>query len=322
MSKEKFSRYAAITSQALLIGWLAAQLIASLFQKSLLSGLIFDNSRKVNSWAVIALCLGALCVTAANLFICREKSKNAPLLISAITVGIMPIAVRIVHTAQLSSLNNSADIQADIFSTATVYFSAITAPLSYFFYAAAAVTVAAAAVYAFGGSETFPRKVSIVSQVVMIAWLALQLAVSIFQKNILSKMLYISESELDEIGKMTNYASIALCLGALCILAANFLICTEKGKLSPIIISAAATVVMPFITNYLDTIQQFSVNYGGSDAVYAFGAYRNIVAIISYLFYTGAAIAITAAAVNLFKSKEKAVSEASEEERYDFQRQE
>lgn len=301
MSQEKFSRSAAITSQVIIILWLAVQLLAGIFKNPLIEPFYYhDDITKINSWAVIVLCAGSLCMTAANFMICMKKYKNAPLLLSAIAGGLLPIAVRIAYVAQRSSLTS----MIAEFQTLSVYETYIVHPLSYMLYAGTVVTIAAAAVYAFGNSEAFPRKTSIASQIVLIVWLALQLLSSIFQKNALKLFIAMNEQLLDEVGKVTSYAAVVLCLGSLLILAANVLICSKKGKLSPLLISSITIELLPISAGRVMQMQNILAGYDSSDAVYVVGAYNSLVSMLSYLFYFGAVLAITAAAVNLFAEAE------------------
>lgn len=309
MRQEKFSRNAAITSQVIIILWLAAQLLGSIFKKLLLEPIYYhDDISKINSWKVIVLCVGGLCMTAANFMICRKKYKKAPLLLSAIAVGLLPIAVQIANVAQLNSITSMISEYQTLF----LYNMYIVQPLSYLLYAGAAVTIAASAVYAFGSSEKFPRKTSIASQTVFIIWIALQLLSSIFQKNTLR--LFISENEqvYAEVGKITSYAALVFCFGGLLILTANVLICRKKGRLSPLLVSSITTALLPITASRVMWLQNFLAGYESVDAAYAVGAYNSVVTILSYLFYVGAFLAIAAAAVHLFVSV-KAVPDKSTE---------
>lgn len=304
MSQAKFSRNAAITSQVIITVWLAVQLLAGIFQKSIIELLCrLEDIPKINSWAVIVLCVGSLCVISANLMICRKRGKNAPLLLSSIAAGLLPIAVQLSQIAQLNTLNNKSDINK--FVVAVVYNSDVVKPLSYLLYAGAAVTIAAAAVYAFGDSETFPRKASIASQTVFIVWTVLQLLSSIFQRNVILKICNLRESILDESGKITSYPAMALCFGGLLILAANVLICRKKGRLSPLLITSITTALLPIIAGLVMRIQNI---LAGFESVYVVGDYYNsIVITLSYLLYVSAVLAIAAAAVHLFADSNKNV---------------
>lgn len=301
MSQAKFSRNAAITSQVIVIIWLAVQLMASIFQKSLIEPICsFEDIPKINSWEVIVLCVAGLCVILANFMICRKKGKNAPLLLSAIASGLLPIAVQLANVAQFNSITS----MVSEYQALSVYDTYIVQPLSYLLYAGAVVTIAAAAVYAFGNSEAFPRKTSIASQIVIIVWIVLQLLLSIFQRNVILKIHNLYESMLDEVGKITSYAAIVLCFGGLLILAANFLICRKKGRLSPLLISSITTALLPIIASRVMQIQNILAGFESSDAVYVVGAYNSLVNVLSYLLYVGAVLAIAAAAVHLFADVE------------------
>lgn len=313
MPQGKFSRNTAITSQVIIIIWLALQLLASIFQKSLLADMMPRGSsemQKVNSWAVIVLCLGGLFIISANFMICRQKGKKAPLIMSSVTAGLLPIAVRLTDTVQAQSLNNADGIES--LQSLSVYRNYIVYPLSYILYVGAVVTIAAVAVYAFRGSETFPRKVSIASQIVIIVWTALQLLSSIFQKSVL-KLLGVSEQTIESAGKVNSYGVIVLCIGGFLILLANFLICVKKGRLSPLLIASITTGLLPTVAARLMNMQVIMASYESMDAFYVVSSYNVIVNILSYLRYIGAVLAIAAGAVYVFSKGEKGVPEQSGE---------
>lgn len=314
MSKEKFSRSAAITSQVIITVWLAVQLLAGIFQKSLVRYMVnySDEIPKVNSWSVIVLCLGGLCMTAANFMICQKKDKKAPLIVSAVTTGLLPIAVQIVNVAQLNSLTSAVE-EYQALSIYSVYVQT----LSYLLYVGAVVTIAAAAVYAFGDTDTFPRKASIISQIVIILWTALQLLSSIFQKHVL-KIFIADEQTIDEVGKITSYAAIALCFGGVFILAANFMICQKKGRFAPLLVTSITTALLPMAVGRLVRVQNILAGFDGLNAVYVVGSNNTIVNFLSYLLYGGAVLAIAASAVYLF-SKEESVVTAESNNVHDFE---
>lgn len=313
MPQEKFSRNTAITSQVIIIVWLAVQLLASIFQRSLLTNMVrFGDSEtpKVNSWTVIVLCLGGLSMTAANFLICQKKSKKAPLIMSAVTAGLLPIAARLANMAQFNRLNNADGIEN--VEALSVYSNYIVYPLSYLLYVGAVVTIAAAAVYAFGDSETFPRKASIASQIVIIVWTALQLLSSIFQRHVL-KIFLTDEQTINEVGKVNSYGALALCFGGLLILAANFLICVKKERIAPLLIASITTALLPMAVERVTNVQNILASYEGMDTFYVVSSYNNIVNSLSYLLYVGAVIAIAAGAVYIFSKGEKTVPVKSEE---------
>lgn len=319
MPQGKFSRNTAIVSHIIIIIWLALQLLASIFQKSLLADAMPRGSsemQKVNSWAVIVLCIGGLVIIAANFMICMQKSKKAPLIMSSVTAGLLPIAVRITNTVQFISLNNKDGIES--LQSLSVYSNHIVYPLSYILYVGAVVTIAAAAVYAFRGSETFPRKVSIASQIVIIVWTALQLLSSIFQKFVLHKLLGLNEQMIESAGKVNSYGAIAFCVGGFLILLANFLICVKKGRLSPLLIASITTGLLPFAAGWLMNTQIILASFDGMDAFYVVSDYNVIVNILSYLLYVGAVLAIAAGAAYIFSKGEKSVTEESAEV-YEFE---
>lgn len=215
---------------------------------------------------------------------------------SAVSTGLLPAASKIAETVQFNLLSGVVE-EYEALSVYSVY---IIQPLSYLLYAGAFVTAAAAAVYALGDSVTFPRKASIVSQTVIIVWTALQLLSSVFQKRVIG-LFITDEQAIENAGKVTSYAAIALCFGGLFIIAANFLICQKKGKLAPLIMSAVAAGLTPIISARVNMVQKIMAGFKSLDTVYVFGSYSSIVGMLSYLLYVGAALAIAAAAAYLFE---------------------
>lgn len=314
MSKEKFSRSAAITSQVIITVWLAVQLLAGIFQKSLVRYMVnySDEIPKVNSWSVIVLCLGGLCMTAANFMICQKKNKKAPIMISTVTTALLPIVVQIANAAQFKR-HTSAIEEYQALSIYSVYVQT----LSYLLYVGAVVTIAAAAVYAFGDVETFPRKASIASQVLLIVWTAMQLFSSIFQRHVL-KIFIADEQTIDGVGKINSYAAAALCFGGLFILAANFMICQKKGRFAPMLVTSITTALLPMAVGRIVRVQNILAGFDSTNAVYVVGSYNTIVNFLSYILYVGAVLAIAASAVYLF-SKEESVVTAESNNVHDFE---
>lgn len=148
----KSVRTAAIVSQSILILWAALQLLSSIFQKSLLfyfyirDESTIDSVGKVSSWVAVAFCVGNILFTAANLLICMGKGRYAPIVISAVTVGLLPAAglYLSLRQNQLAAFIGGVDKLAVISS-----YNSMVSLLSYLLYAAAIITIAAAAVYAY-----------------------------------------------------------------------------------------------------------------------------------------------------------------------------
>lgn len=150
----KSVRTAAIVSQVLLIAWAVFSLTASIFQDNLLAlfGIptsIIEDTEKASSWAVIAMCAANLLLTAANVLICNGKGVHSPIIMSAVTTGLLPVAVTYLNVMQLQII---ARLRADAFARMSAYNQAV-AFLSYLLYAGAIITIAASAVYAYAKKQ-------------------------------------------------------------------------------------------------------------------------------------------------------------------------
>lgn len=165
MTCPKSVKTAAIVSQSILILWAALQLLSSIFQKSLLFYFyIRDESTldlvgKVSSWAAAAFCVGNLLFTAANLLMCMGKGRRAPIVISAVTVGLLPAAglYLSLRQSQLTAFIEGVDKFTVINS-----YNSMVSLLSYLLYAGAIITIAAAAVYAYAKKNTSEKSEEIV----------------------------------------------------------------------------------------------------------------------------------------------------------------
>ncbi len=151
----KSARTAAIVSQVLLIAWAVFSLTASIFQDNLLAlfGIptsIIEDTKKASSWAVIAMCAANLLLTAANVLICNGKCVYSPIIMSAVTTGLLPVAVTYLNVMQLQIIARLRG--SDAFARMSAYNQAA-AFLSYLLYAGAIITIAASAVYAYAKKQ-------------------------------------------------------------------------------------------------------------------------------------------------------------------------
>lgn len=147
----KSVKTAAIVSQVLLIAWAAFSIAASIFQDNLLAlfGIptsIIEDTEKASSWAVIAMCVANLLLTAANVLICNGKGVHSPIIMSAVTTGLLPVAVAYLNVLQLQIIARLRGSEA--FARMSAY-NQVVAFLSYLLYAGAIITIAASAVYAY-----------------------------------------------------------------------------------------------------------------------------------------------------------------------------
>lgn len=154
MTCPKSVRTAAVVSQAFIIVWAIVSLLAGIFQNSLaglfVSSYYLENTDKIIPVITIIFCFKGILLSAANILMCKCRSVYAPLIITAVTMGVFPIITTVARSVQFdyyaslgsellmrfSSLNSVESLLSDILSTAAI------------------ITVAAAAVYAYAKKST------------------------------------------------------------------------------------------------------------------------------------------------------------------------
>lgn len=156
----KSVRITAIISQILIILWAAVSLAASFNQNSLImywtggGGLgSAETDERITSWATIVYCVACLLLTVSNLIMCNDAKFNksgkitlVPLVASALTTAVLPIAVSYVTNTQAVLV---AQIEgADALARLGVY-TEIVSTLSYLVHAAMIMAIAASAVYTY-----------------------------------------------------------------------------------------------------------------------------------------------------------------------------
>lgn len=156
----KCVRITAIISQIFIILWAAVSLAASFNQNSLImyytggGGLgSAETNEKITSWATMVYCVACLLLTISNLIMCNDAKFNKsgkftliPLVASALTTAVLPIAVWYVSKVQTVLV---AQIEgADALARLGVY-SEIVSMLPYLVHAAMVMAIAASAVYTY-----------------------------------------------------------------------------------------------------------------------------------------------------------------------------
>lgn len=150
----------AIISQIFIIVWAVISLVASFNQNNIImywtggGGLgSAETDERIMSWAVIVYCAASLLLTISNLIMCNDARFNksgkltfVPLIVSALTTAILPVAVKYsttVQTMYVARLNG-----ADSLARLGVY-NEVVSILSYLVYAAMVMAIAASAVYTY-----------------------------------------------------------------------------------------------------------------------------------------------------------------------------
>ncbi len=151
----KSVKIAAIISQVILVLWILLTILSNVFQRTIIDRFfgyrLYDTeNERAFPWTVAAMCIADIVITAANFFICRGKCKIAPLVMTAVTTGILQIVCSFLQTIQLRFVSITEGSES-FYIMGCAY--TIGEMLSYFLYAAAVITIAAAAVYAYAKKE-------------------------------------------------------------------------------------------------------------------------------------------------------------------------
>lgn len=145
----KSVRTAAIVSQVFIIVWTLLSLLASIFQNSFaglyISRYYIENIDKIAPVVTIINCVKGLLLSAANVLMCRGKNVYAPLIMTAVTMGIFPVITNVAKMIRFdyySAFGSGILAKCNAVNTVELMLSNILA-------VAAIITVAAAAVYAY-----------------------------------------------------------------------------------------------------------------------------------------------------------------------------
>lgn len=143
-------RIAAIVSQAIIVLWVVLTIISSLFQDKLIELFIdsraIENTEKIGSWSVCVSCIAAIIASVANALICSRKTVYTPLVMTAVTSGLLPVAVNYIAIMQAKTVIYLEGANA-VARWSSV--QRIESTLSYFLSAALVITIAASAVYVY-----------------------------------------------------------------------------------------------------------------------------------------------------------------------------
>ncbi len=151
MESPKSVKIAAIISQVILVLWILLTILSNVFQRTIIDrffgyGLYDTENERAFPWTVAAMCIADIVITSADFFICQGKHRIAPLIMTAVTTGILQIVCSFLQTIQLRFVSITEGSES-FYIMGCAY--TIGEMLSYFLYAAAVITIAAAAVYAY-----------------------------------------------------------------------------------------------------------------------------------------------------------------------------
>lgn len=296
MSGSDFSKNAAVVSGSVIIVWLSVlKLISSYWTE--LSGFNAEISISF-SWSVTVMIIGGLCIFVADVMLWKDINSKVPLFISAAVTAVMPATANLADKLQWRTLSGYEPYHLyNGFMLST--YSQITKGLPFLFYAAAAVTLTAATVRTFTGT-VFPRIASRAAEYAIVIGVVLQPLLSFF---ILS-----AESVQWKWTEYISFSVIANCLAGMLVYAAMVMMRRDMCGIVPFLVSSAAAVLLPFISEMLTNFQEMLASCD-EDTLYSdewelYQKYSGYADIFSFVIYIGIVIAAAAAAVQFFSKKE------------------
>ena len=165
MTCPKSVKTAAIVSQAFIIVWAVFSLLSVIFQDSFAGFFVpsyyLESTDKIIPVVTIIYCFKGILLSAANILMCKSRRIHAPLIMTAVTIGVFPIITIIARNIQVDYYDGLK--VSDIFWR----FSAVNdveSLLSNILSAAAIITVAASAVYAYAKKSTEEKTESVFSE--------------------------------------------------------------------------------------------------------------------------------------------------------------
>ena len=156
----KSVKITAVISQIFIIVWAAVSLVVSFNQNSIITywtgggGLgSAGTNEKIMSWSIIVYCTASLLLTISNLTMCNDAKFNkngkltlVPLVASAVTTAVLPIAVKYVTLRQTLLV---AQVEGSSALARLTVYNDIVSVLSYLVYAAMIMSIAVSAVYTY-----------------------------------------------------------------------------------------------------------------------------------------------------------------------------
>ncbi len=153
----KSVRITAIISQIFIIVWAVVSIILSFnqefFLKQFVGESVLESTSKTESWSVIVYCVASLLLTISNLIMCNDSRFNkngkltlVPLIVSAVTTAVLPIAAGYAVNVQTNLVATVDGVNALVRLS---NYNAIVSVLSYLVYAAMIMSIAISSVYTY-----------------------------------------------------------------------------------------------------------------------------------------------------------------------------
>lgn len=147
------------------------------------------------------------------------------------------------------------------------------------------------------------KTAAVVSCIIFAVWVLLTFTAYVFQNNIL-ELLGTPSDITEETNRVVSWGVIVQSLFSTPVILSCCMIIKEKGGALPLIISGAASVLMPIFTGIAGTLQNIvSGHMIGASALVRTATVHNVSSWLSYLLNAACLIAVAAAAVHFYASK-------------------
>ncbi|MBQ8780230.1 MAG: hypothetical protein IJZ72_00945 [Oscillospiraceae bacterium] len=147
------------------------------------------------------------------------------------------------------------------------------------------------------------KTAAVISCTIFAVWVVLTLAAYVFQDDIL-KLFGTPDYVMEETKRVVPWAVIVQSLFSTPVILSCGMIMKEKGGALPLIISGIASMSMPVVTGIVNIVQNILSGYIiGASSLVRIATAHNVASWLSYLLNAACIIAVAAAAVHFYASK-------------------
>ena len=147
------------------------------------------------------------------------------------------------------------------------------------------------------------KTAAVVSCIIFAVWLLLTLAAYAFQNNLL-ELFGMSSDVLEETKRVVPWSVIVQSIFSIPVILSCCMIMKEQGGAFPLIISGVSALIMPVAAGIAGTIQNMVTGHIiGASQLVRVATVHNVASWLSYLVNVACIIAVAAAAVHFYASK-------------------
>lgn len=147
------------------------------------------------------------------------------------------------------------------------------------------------------------KTAAVISCIIFAVWLLLTFAAYVFQDDIL-KLFGTPDDITEGTKRVLPWSIIVQSLFSTPVILSCYMIIKEKGGALPMIISGTASVLMPIAVSVAGVVQNMvTARINGASALVRTATAGNITSVLSYLLNAACIIAVAAAAVHFYASK-------------------